>query len=211
MRSRALPENFDMTPSLHGTFGSTVPPGSNPGVSPASYGSSIMHQTGHGRPLSLDTLRRGDIGPNYTSPSTAMNPTMSSIAFTPPQSATDTISPMSGPDMAGFNYTQRPTMESPRGLYRPPHQAPSYPQPPRPLANHDRFRRTSGETVSSPLRSSLSYDSINSQSTQSQEQRPSGMQSSDPQGYLSPNEGQRSMPPPSGPLMVLDSLVSLST
>lgn len=195
MRSRALPENFDMTASLHGTFGAQVG-GATPGASPASFNTGMMHQAGHIRPLTLDTLRRGDVGPNYVSPTTGMNPGMSSIAFTPPRSATDTTSP----DMAAYGFNQRPPMDSPRGMYRPSHQPPTYSQPPRPLPGHERFRRESGETASSPLRSSLSYDSINTQSTQSQDQRPPAMTSTEPpQGYLAQQDPQRNMPPPSGP------------
>ena len=196
MRSRALPENFDMTPSLHGTFSGAA---ATPGTSPASFGTAVMHPPGHIRPLTLDTLRRGDVGPNYVSPTTSMNPTMSSIAFTPPQSATDTMSPISGPEMSAFGYGQRSAMDSPRGIYRPPHQSAAYSQAPRPLAGHDRFRRASGETASSPLRSSLSYDSINAQNTHSQDQRTPGMSGSEAQGYLSQHDSQRNMPPPSGP------------
>lgn len=199
MRSRALPENFDMTASLHGSFGGPVPAGGTPGASPASFG-SVMHPHGHIRPLTLDTLRRGEVGPSYVSPTTGVHPSMGPITFTPPQSATDTMSPISGPDMSGFGFAQRPIMDSPRGVYRPPNQPPSYSQPPRPLAGHDRFRRASGETASSPLRSSLSYDSINTQSTQPQQSRPLVMQTTEPQN-LSPQqiEAQRNMPPPSGP------------
>lgn len=182
-----------MTPSLHGTFGGPVSAGVTPGASPASFSTAGMQQPGHIRPLTLDTLRRGDMAPGYGSPTAGMNPNMSSIAFTPPRSATDTMSPISGPDMSAFGFAQRPALDSPRGMYRPPHQGPPYSQAPRPLAGHDRFRRASGEQASSPLRSSLSYDSITSQSTQPQDQRNEG------QGYMPQQEGQRNMPPPSGP------------
>ncbi|KAL1311352.1 hypothetical protein AAFC00_001526 [Neodothiora populina] len=194
MRSRALPENFDMTPSLHGTFTGPVSTGATPGASPASFGAAGLHQSGHMRPLTLDTLRRSDA---YGSP-TALNPSLSSIAFTPPRSATDTMSPISGPDMTAFSFAQRPVMDSPRGMYRPNYQPTGF-QPPRPLAGHDRFRRTSGETASSPLRSSLSYDNMNGQNAQPQDQRTPVMQSTESQSYLSQQEGQRSMPPPHGP------------
>lgn len=200
MRSRALPENFDMTPSLHGAFA----PGSasaTPGASPASFETGLMSQPGHPRTLTLDTLRRSEHGGGYMS--AGMTPGMGSI-FTPPQSATDAVSPgLSGPEMTSYGFPQRPVMDSPRGpLYRHQHPSapaypPQYPQASRQLAGHDRFRRQSGESASSPLRSSISYDSINAQSGQTQEARSSGM-SNEPAGFMPQHEAQRNMPPPSG-------------
>ncbi|KAI5201193.1 hypothetical protein E4T39_05335 [Aureobasidium subglaciale] len=201
MKSRALPDNFDMTPSLHSNYGA-APGGITPGASPASYGTAL-HQPGHIRPLTLDTLRRGDLGPNYISP-TGVPPGMTSMAYTPPHSATDTMSPVSRPpEAAAYGYNPRSNLDSPqRAMFPgpPPSYTSQYSQPPR-LPVHDRFRRASGETAtSSPLRSSMSYGSLSGESSQHpSEARTPGLQSSEGQGYISQQDAQRNMPPPSGP------------
>lgn len=201
MKSRALPDNFDMTPSLHSGYGA-APGGITPGASPASYG-AVMHQSGQMRPLTLDTLRRGDIAPNYGSP-TGVPPGMTSMAYTPPQSATDTMSPVSRPpEGSSYGYGQRSNLESPqRAMFPgpPPSYTSQYSQPPR-LPVHDRFRRASGETAtSSPLRSSMSYGSLSGESSHQQgEARTPGLQATEGQSYISQQDAQRNMPPPSGP------------
>ncbi|THX19404.1 hypothetical protein D6D17_01343 [Aureobasidium pullulans] len=201
MKSRALPDNFDMTPSLHNNYGA-APGGITPGASPASYG-TVIHQPGHIRPLTLDTLRRGDMGPSYVSP-TGIPPGMTSMAYTPPHSATDTMSPVSRPpEGAAYGYTPRSNVDSPqRAMFPgpPPSYTSQYSQPPR-LPVHDRFRRASGETAtSSPLRSSMSYGSLSGESSQHpSEARTPGLSASEGQGYISQQDAQRNMPPPSGP------------
>lgn len=198
-RSRTLPigpNGYD--PALHGAFGAPISAGQTPGASPASYTPAGMHPAGHIRPMTLDTLRRGDMGAAYGSPTGGTNPTMSSMVFTPPRSATDTMSPTSGSDITNFGFAQRPGLESPRGIYRPAGHTGLYSQPPRPLAGHDRFRRASGGQASSPLRSSLSYDSMTSQGPQSQDQRGQIMQSPEAQGFMPQSDGQRNMPMTSG-------------
>ncbi|KAG9957609.1 hypothetical protein KCU61_g8991, partial [Aureobasidium melanogenum] len=201
MKSRALPDNFDMTPSLHSNYGS-APGGITPGASPASYG-TVIHQPGHIHPLTLDTLRRGEMGPTYISP-TGIPPGMTTMAYTPPHSATDTMSPVPRPpEGPTYGYTPRSTLDSPqRAMFPgpPPSYTSQYSQPPR-LPVHDRFRRASGETAtSSPLRSSMSYGSLSGESSQHpSEARTPGLQSSEGQGYISQQDAQRNMPPPSGP------------
>jgi hypothetical protein len=189
-----------MTPSLHSNYGS-APGGITPGASPASYG-TVIQQPGHIRPLTLDTLRRGEMGPTYISP-TGIPPGMTSMAYTPPHSATDTMSPVSRPpEGAAYGYTPRSNLDSPqRAMFPgPPSYASQYSQPPR-LPVHDRFRRASGETAtSSPLRSSMSYGSLSGESSQHpSEVRTPGIPSSEGQGYTSQHDTPRNMPPPSGP------------
>jgi hypothetical protein len=199
MKSRALPDNFDMTPSLHGNYGAT-PGGITPGASPGSYG-QLPH--GHIRPLTLDTLRRENIGPAYVSP-TGIPPGMTSMACTPPHSATDTMSPVARPHEGGaFGYNSRSILDSPqRAMFPGPPSSYSsqYSQSHR-LPAHDRFRRTSGETAaSSPLRSNMSYGSLGGEGSQHQsEARTPGLQASDGPSYISQQDSQRNMPPPSGP------------
>ena len=166
MRSRALPADFDMTQALHSPFGAPPPQHGlgTPLPSPGSY--AHFGQPGV-RPLTLDTLRRvpeyeayGQT-PHYASP-TGMTPSLGGFAFTPPQSATDTMSPASA--ASNFNFQ---TQESPR---RPPFGMPLGSQPSYAAAHsqmhrpflQDRLSRPFGETAGSPLRTSVSYSNLGS-------------------------------------------------
>src|ERR1700709_1963235 len=87
MRSRALPDDFDMTQALHSPFGTiqnvTSALSSPSGFSSISDGNMI-------RPLSLESLRRVPDGA-HMSPI----PGYGGFQFTPPQSVTDGLSPVS--------------------------------------------------------------------------------------------------------------------
>ncbi|KAK0363517.1 hypothetical protein LTR59_011305 [Friedmanniomyces endolithicus] len=162
LRSRALPVDFDMTQALHAPFG-TGPPLNvgTPISSPGTYGP--LGEAGGIRPLTLDTLRRGpEYEPysqhQYSSP-TGITPALGAFAFTPPQSATDTMSPASVTS-AGTNYAFH-AQESPRRFPFPlPMSAHTGYGPqahiPR-LHMHDRFNRPISESAGSPLRTSMSY------------------------------------------------------
>jgi len=165
MRSRALPADFDMTQALHSPFGTQPPTMGTPMPSPGSY---VSYGDANGvRPLTLDTLRRvpdyESYGQQYTSP-TGITPALGSFAFTPPQSATDTMSPASAAsNVSSFGFQ---TQESPR---RQPFGLPlgsqsgfggHHPHIPR-LHLHDRFGRPFGESAGSPLRTSMSYSGLN--------------------------------------------------
>jgi hypothetical protein len=91
MRSRALPDDFDMAQALHSPFGNHHGLGT-PLASPGSYAPSYS-ESNMMRPLSIDTLRRGPLD-NHISP-TGISPAFGGFTFTPPQSATDTLSPVS--------------------------------------------------------------------------------------------------------------------
>lgn len=184
MRSRALPENFDMTQALHSPFGAPTPNMGTPMPSPGAY-SQFGPDSGAIRPLTLDTLRRvpdyEQFNQQYSSP-TAISPAVGAFGFTPPQSATDTVSPGSAAsDISAFGMHPRHPQESPR---RPPYGFPmghgssiygSHAQVSR-LSAHDRFSRPMGETVSSPLRTSMSYSALGSGSVS--QNQPSGRASS---------------------------------
>ena len=170
MRSRALPADFDMTQALHAPFGAPPPNTGTPAPSPNVYRS--FSSAGGVRPLTLDTLRRvpdyEPYGPQFTSP-TGISPAIGAFAFTPPQSATDTMSPASAASSFSFQ-----TQESPR---RHPFGGPlgaqsSYHQPQLSrLHFHERFSRPTGEVAGSPLRTSMSYSGLpSSSSTQSRTQ-----------------------------------------
>jgi hypothetical protein len=124
-------------------------------------------------PLTLDTLRRSSqyqpYAGQYTSP-TGVTPAIGNFAFTPPQSATETLSPASAIGGANaFNFQQ--PQETPR---RPSYSmgnsmqqgyGPHASQVPR-IHTHDRFARSGTEAVGSPLRTSMSYSGLNSSSVQ---------------------------------------------
>ena len=174
MRSRALPANFDMTQALHAPFGAPTPNLSTPVATPGPLAPHV-HSNGL-RPLTLDTLRRASdyvpFNQNYAN-SSGVTPALGALAFTPPQSATDTMSPGSAATNASpFGLH---TQESPRrhpfgtalGIQT------SYvghgPQMPR-LNLYERVARPVGETAGSPLRTSMSYSGLNSSSVSQRQQ-----------------------------------------
>ncbi|KAK5722138.1 hypothetical protein LTR17_014411 [Elasticomyces elasticus] len=181
MRSRALPANFDMTQALHAPFGAHQQQSAGtPMPSPGAFGA--LGEASGIRPLTLDTLRRvpeyDPYGQHaYASP-TGITPALGAFAFTPPQSATETMSPASLTGAAS-NYTLH-NQDSPR---RYPFAVPASAHPgfanqhshmPR-LHVHDRFNRPVGESAGSPLRTSMSYSGLASggHSQASQDQRSS--------------------------------------
>ena len=163
MRSRALPADFDTTQALHSPFSTSNPSMTAPVASTATF-PSFNNSTGM-RPLSLDTMRRPSdyeaYYPKYPTTSTATPALGGSYAFTPPQSATDTMSPGSAAgQVSNVNFH---TQESPRrtvgGLpygAQPSFATPANTVPPR-LHIHDRVTRVGADVAGSPLRSSMSY------------------------------------------------------
>lgn len=164
MRSRALPADFDTTQALHSHFGAQHPPLGAPESAYLPYNDA-------NRPLTLDTLRRvpdyESYGQHYASPS-GVSPALGAFAFTPPQSASDQLSP--GPAVSNIPpYMLQPQQQVQYdGSIRPPTGLPtsalstlaeqSHLQ--RNLAPHERLSRTLGESVESPLRTSLSYSNM---------------------------------------------------
>lgn len=178
MKSRALPADFDMTQALHAPFGTSAPVVAAAATSSRNF--SPYSNTSGVRPLTLDTLRRepdhSPFSPQYTTP-TNITPAIGGFGFTPPQSATDTISPGSAAgSMSALNVQHQNSPRYPFGgqfgqnagyiNYRP--------QMPR-LQTHDRIARPMGETASSPLRASMSYTGPSSASG-SQRQYHEGIQ-----------------------------------
>lgn len=153
MRSRALPDDFDITQALHSPFGTSH------GVAPSMGSSSYTPSFPEGnmiRPLTLDTMRRIPDS-SHLSP-TGVSPAFGGFAFTPPQSATDTLSPVSADGGFGFSPVDTsPRRGNPFGSMPPQSAYPtSHPHIPR-LHLHDRMTRSRSESLSSPLRSTLSY------------------------------------------------------
>lgn len=162
MRSRALPDDFDMTQALHSPFGNTHGIGT-PLTSPGSYTPGFP-EGNMMRPLSIDTLRRGPME-SHLSP-TGISPAFGGFTFTPPQSATDTLSPVSaGHDASPFGYSSSQLEGSPRrsnpfigslSVSSSPAYA-AHHSIPRLQLHADRVGRSRAESLSSPLRSSMSY------------------------------------------------------
>lgn len=163
MRSRALPDDFDMAQALHSPFGNPhglgTPLASPGGYNPSFPDSSMM------RPLSIDTLRRGPLD-SHISP-TGISPAFGGFTFTPPQSATDTLSPVSAHGDSPFGFPSAPIDSSPRTsnpfsmtVSNPPAYAAQH-SIPRLTLHADRIVRSRAESLQSPLRTSMSYSNGN--------------------------------------------------
>lgn len=164
MRSRALPADFDMMQALRAPFGAPTPTSGTPEASPGGLNS---FNPGGVRPLTLDTLRRvPDYEPynqNFTSP-TGVTPAIGTFAFTPPQSATDTISPSSAIGMSPFTFQAQDSPRRP-GYGLSLNTQAGYAAQNAQMARHhlhERFGRPLGEMAGSPLRSSISYSGLSS-------------------------------------------------
>ena len=158
MRSRALPDDFDMAQALHAPFGNSHGLGT-PLASPAGFGQGFS-ESAMMRPLSIDTLRRATLD-SHMSP-TGISPAFGGFAFTPPQSATDTLSPVSAHD-SPFGYPSASIDNSPRtsNPFSIPVTTPtSYSSQhsiPRLSLHGDRINRTRAGTLDSVLRTSMGY------------------------------------------------------
>jgi hypothetical protein len=179
MRSRALPDDFDMTQALHSPFGAIQNVNSSLS-SPGGY--SSIADGNMIRPLSLESLRRVPEGP-HMSPI----PGYGGFQFTPPQSVTDGMSPVSpgGPDSPFSAYS--PSLDSQRrgnpfaaGNLSSPSTFTSHPQIPR-LQMHDRDPRSRSDSMNSPLRPNLSY---NGQGDMNSPTSPLTGDSNGPQGMM---------------------------
>ncbi|KAF2687444.1 homeobox-domain-containing protein [Lentithecium fluviatile CBS 122367] len=159
MRSRALPDDFDMAQALHSPFGSGHGLGT-PLASPGAYQPSFP-EGNMMRPLSIDTLRRGPLD-SHISP-TGISPAFGGFTFTPPQSATDTLSPVSAHGDSPFGFPSAPLDTSPRtsnpfssSISTSPGYA-AHHSIPRLSLHADRIARSRAESLSTPLRASMSY------------------------------------------------------
>ncbi|KAJ4378073.1 hypothetical protein N0V83_000904 [Neocucurbitaria cava] len=159
MRSRALPDDFDMAQALHSPFGNSHGLGT-PLASPGSYTPSFP-EGNMMRPLSIDTLRRGPLD-SHMSP-TGISPAFGGFTFTPPQSAADTLSPVSPHEGSPFGFHSAPLDTSPRtsnpfsmSVSNPPAYAAQH-SIPRLTLHADRIARSRAESLQSPLRASMSY------------------------------------------------------
>lgn len=160
MRSRALPEDFDMTQALHSPFGSTTGTVGTPLPSPGNYTPSFP-EGNMIRPLNLEGLRRGP-EPSHMSP-TGITPAFGSFNFTPTQSGAEALSPVSAhTESPAFNYSPiehgSPRRNHPflGSVNSGPVYSPHHPHVPR-LQIHDRLGRSRSESLQSPLRTSISY------------------------------------------------------
>lgn len=159
LKSRALPEDFDMAHALHSPYGGNHGMGT-PLASPASYLPSY-HEGVVMRPLMMEGLRRQSEDEITTSP-ISMSSAYGNF-FTPPGSvASDNMSPISTTsERAQWGTLPSSQNTSPRSgnpFTRSSSFSTAYhhPQLPR-LQLHDRVTRTRAESLGSPLRSSMSY------------------------------------------------------
>ena len=153
-----------MMQALRTPFSAATPTGGTPEASPGGLGN--FNNPSAVRPLTLDTLRRvPDYEPynqQYTSP-TGITPAIGSFAFTPPQSATDAISPNTAMNMSSFNFPPpQPPQDSPRrpGYGLSLNTQAGYASQNAHMARqhlHERFGRPLGDHGGSPLRTSISY------------------------------------------------------
>ena len=147
-----------MAQALHAPFGNSHGLGT-PLASPAAFGQGFP-ESAMMRPLSIDTLRRATLD-SHMSP-TGISPAFGGFTFTPPQSATDTLSPVSAHN-SPFGFPSAPLDTSPRtsNPFSIPVSAPtSYSSQhtiPRLALHADRITRTRAESLNSPLRTSISY------------------------------------------------------
>ena len=162
MKSRALPDDFDMTQTLHTPFGIIPQPYSTPLASPASYVTTFA-DNGALRPLMIDGLRRQSEDEGTISP-ISMSSNFGNF-YTPPASiaASEAMSPISPIERGTFANLQLAQATSPRranpfmrssSFSSNVHSTPSH--IPR-LQLHERVARTRAESLASPLRSSMSY------------------------------------------------------
>jgi hypothetical protein len=160
MRSRALPDDFDMTQALHSPFGAIHNVGSSLS-SPAGYSPTLSESSGI-RPLNFDALRR--MPGNNMSPSIGPG-AFGGFNFTPPQS-NDGLSPVSPSGDSPFT-TYSPTMDGQRrgnpfaGGVTSPSTFTSHPSIPRLQGLQDTLRGSRPEGLTSPLRTTLSYPGQN--------------------------------------------------
>lgn len=158
LKSRALPEDFDMSQALHSPYGGQSIMGT-PMASPISYAPSYGDAP-YIRPLMMDNIRRPSDDDSTTSP-LSLHSAYGSNFYTPPGS--DNVSPISTTSDRHFG-TLSSNQASPRsgnpflrsssfssGGYQH-HQIPR-------LQLQDRVNRSRAESLQSPLRSSITYSS----------------------------------------------------
>ncbi|KAF2766257.1 hypothetical protein EJ03DRAFT_181864 [Teratosphaeria nubilosa] len=156
MRSRALPANFDMTQALHSPFGAAAQNVGAPVPTPGDY--PAYAEISGIRPLTLDTLRGVPdyeaYNQQYASP-TGISPAIGGFSFTPPHSASDTMSPSTA-------YTfQASPRRPPLGVSTGDLSQDYGTRLPRP-SYHDRLSRSTTDLARSPLRTSMSYSALGS-------------------------------------------------
>ncbi|KAI9732547.1 MAG: hypothetical protein M1834_003882 [Cirrosporium novae-zelandiae] len=176
MKSRALPDDFDMSHALYSPFGGPHPMGT-PLSSPASFGPGFP-ENALIRPLTMDSIRR------QSDDSTVSPISMGSAygsSFTPPSSGppSENISPISTTsDRQAFSTFSGSQTISPRNPFGGRSSSFSVTNPyrtpiPR-LQSHERFARSRAESLASPLRASMSYSTTSPDQDMNQSLAPPG-------------------------------------
>ena len=163
MKSRALPEDFDMSHALQSPFGT----GSSQSFASSSQTSTLTspvypsYEGALSRPLKVGGLRRNSEDESAISP-ISVSSNFRQI-FTPPASVTasENLSPVSPPNdrapLMAPSYSQAssrtPRMWGNRSSSFSNYHTPRVPR----LQLHDRMGRGRAESLASPLRTSMSY------------------------------------------------------
>lgn len=156
LKSRALPDDFDMSQTLHSSHGGQPGMGGTPMASPISYVPPYADSQ-FARPMMLNGIRRPSEDDSVASPLSMSS--MYGNFYTPPQS--DSVSPISTASDRGHFTLPSSQHTSPRAPNPFTSRSPSFstyhhPHIPR-LQLHDRIGRARAESLQSPLRSSMSY------------------------------------------------------
>ena len=161
MKSRALPDDFDMTQALHSPFGAVSQPYSTPTASPSSYAATFT-DNGMIRPLIIDGLRRQSEDDTISpiSISSSFGAFYSPPGSMPTSEMMSPVSPVSErSNQMGHSISQNTSPRNTNPFVRSSSYATAYHSHhhvPR-LQLHDRATRTRAESLASPLRSSMSY------------------------------------------------------
>lgn len=165
LKSRSLPEDFDMTQVLYSPYGSQPPPGA-PLASPNNFFSNHP-EAGALRPLVIENMKRS-VDDDYVSSPLSPSSTYGNCFAPSGTGATsnDNISPVSAAsDRAAFfaslsnSQTSSPRTSNPftrSSSFSAAYPRANHPQIPR-LQLHDRVSRSRAESLGSPLRTSISY------------------------------------------------------
>ncbi|KAI9758871.1 MAG: hypothetical protein M4579_002755 [Chaenotheca gracillima] len=154
IRSRALPEDFDMTQALHAKYGSGTVNPMTPVTSPGSYRSAFGDDP-MGRSATSHPVRRA--GDAESAPSSAVGVNFANLAFPSPGSTSNGLSPVSSSsDRSHLEHASGSISMSDRSMSGPmTSEGFRMPPPPMPLQTGERLGGVRSEPRSSPLRSEM--------------------------------------------------------
>ncbi|KAF8859604.1 homeobox-domain-containing protein [Acephala macrosclerotiorum] len=195
MKMRAVPDDFDNVQALHSPYGAVHGVGT-PMQSPVdfvpTYADHLM------RPLMVDTMRRND-NDDHMSPS-GLSPAFSHVGFAPGGSmgTPDVLSPLSlnSSDRYYSSHLSSPMSTGPRSAnpfdrqnsYQAISHSRQHVRPLQPLQLRETMSRSRSESLSSPLRSSMSWKGETIDYTSYQTGQPSPQLSGRQQSVYQPDQ-----------------------